>query len=48
MAERLQSKPELISTMIPTWELGCKRATPGIVSSLSSLFKLPLTGRRDI
>jgi cation diffusion facilitator CzcD-associated flavoprotein CzcO len=30
MKQRLAKKPELIDALVPNWELGCKRLTPGI------------------
>lgn len=29
MSERLQHDPELCAKLIPKWELGCRRITPG-------------------
>lgn len=29
MAEKLNHSPELCEKLIPTWELGCRRITPG-------------------
>jgi hypothetical protein len=29
MKTRLSKKPELIESMVPTWEVGCRRMTPG-------------------
>ena len=29
MAEKLQNDPELCKKLIPSWEIGCRRITPG-------------------
>ena len=29
MAEKLQNGPELCKKLIPSWEIGCRRITPG-------------------